>query len=455
MDKPPSPFRVIIIGAGPIGLFLAHALTLANIDYIILERHPSVLSDYGQIIFTWPQSVRLLDQIGLLEKAQRVAIPLRAKKRVYGCTGEVLTTSQFWGDMEGNHGYPFLPILRPDLIRLLYSNLKDKERRVRTSSEVIDICTVPGGVRVHLKDGTVEHGSIVIGADGVHSKARAIMQSLAESKTPTTSNDLGKTYGKGSMVSTFHGIFGQASNKTLCIEDAVFFESRGAGTVIQCTATKESIHFASLTPLATPEDGSVRRIYTAADMDQHAASIARVSICPGVTFGDLWEHADKSRCRKLNQEEGLLSNWYIGRIVLVGDSAHKSTSVNGLGLTCGMHSAAALVNELQALFTSSNPMCAPGDIAIERALARYQGTRYNEVETIWKAGYAMVRETTSVTWSNWFWDRYILPWVDLEVLVWGLVVSLMLIRHGQALAYVPFEGREGFVSWRRRARVAK
>lgn len=32
------PFRVIIVGAGVSGLVLAHALQLANIDFILLEK---------------------------------------------------------------------------------------------------------------------------------------------------------------------------------------------------------------------------------------------------------------------------------------------------------------------------------------------------------------------------------------------------------------------------------
>ncbi|KAL4968650.1 uncharacterized protein BDV14DRAFT_196951 [Aspergillus stella-maris] len=103
MEKRTDSFRVIDIGAGPRGLFLAHTLTLENIDYVILGRHPNLLSDYGQIIFTRRQSVRLLDQIGLFEKAQKVAIPLHAKKRIYGVSGEVLTTSRLWKDMEGKY----------------------------------------------------------------------------------------------------------------------------------------------------------------------------------------------------------------------------------------------------------------------------------------------------------------------------------------------------------------
>jgi len=30
-------FRVVLVGAGPIGLYLAHAMERANIDYVLLE----------------------------------------------------------------------------------------------------------------------------------------------------------------------------------------------------------------------------------------------------------------------------------------------------------------------------------------------------------------------------------------------------------------------------------
>lgn len=40
-----------------------------------------------------------------------------------------------------------------------------------------------------------------------------------------------------------------------------------------------------------------------------------------VRFRDLWE--TKTRAGLLTIEEGVLSQWHAGRIVLVGDSAHK------------------------------------------------------------------------------------------------------------------------------------
>lgn len=93
-------FRVVLVGAGPIGLYLAHALERANIDYVLLEQQSSVLDPAGQILFTWPQTVRLLDQLGLYEAARNVAIPVHHKKRVYGHDGQVTSSTQFWDYVE-------------------------------------------------------------------------------------------------------------------------------------------------------------------------------------------------------------------------------------------------------------------------------------------------------------------------------------------------------------------
>jgi 2-polyprenyl-6-methoxyphenol hydroxylase-like FAD-dependent oxidoreductase len=70
--------RMIIVGAGPAGLFLAHALTrLGMTDFVILEKRQSLDEESGNGLGLWPQSVRVLDQLGLLEAAQSVSEPLK------------------------------------------------------------------------------------------------------------------------------------------------------------------------------------------------------------------------------------------------------------------------------------------------------------------------------------------------------------------------------------------
>jgi 2-polyprenyl-6-methoxyphenol hydroxylase-like FAD-dependent oxidoreductase len=72
-------FRVIILGAGPVGLFTANALAAAGIDYIVLERQPEIVRYRGALIVIWPPFVRLLDQLGLLESVLKYSTRFTSK----------------------------------------------------------------------------------------------------------------------------------------------------------------------------------------------------------------------------------------------------------------------------------------------------------------------------------------------------------------------------------------
>lgn len=67
-----SIFKVIVVGGGPVGLTAAHILSRAGIDYVVLERRSSVHIDVGASLALWPQTLRVLSQLGLLERLQEL-----------------------------------------------------------------------------------------------------------------------------------------------------------------------------------------------------------------------------------------------------------------------------------------------------------------------------------------------------------------------------------------------
>lgn len=71
-----SLFRVIIVGGGPVGLTAAHALSLAGIEYVVLENHCSTTEDVGASLVLWPQALRVLAQLGLMENLRRIGADL-------------------------------------------------------------------------------------------------------------------------------------------------------------------------------------------------------------------------------------------------------------------------------------------------------------------------------------------------------------------------------------------
>lgn len=70
--------RILIVGSGLSGLVMGHCLLRAGIDdFVILERRPDPVEKSGSVIGFFPQTFRILDQLGLLDDALKLAPPLR------------------------------------------------------------------------------------------------------------------------------------------------------------------------------------------------------------------------------------------------------------------------------------------------------------------------------------------------------------------------------------------
>lgn len=60
-------FKAIVVGGGPVGLAAAHALHLAGIDFVVLERRPTIFEDRGASLIVHPHTFRVLHQFGILD----------------------------------------------------------------------------------------------------------------------------------------------------------------------------------------------------------------------------------------------------------------------------------------------------------------------------------------------------------------------------------------------------
>lgn len=74
-----EPFRVVIVGGGLIGLLAAHILSQAGIHHVVLEQRAVLVRDGGASIGLYPQTVRIFDQLGLLEAIRKIWSPLSRK----------------------------------------------------------------------------------------------------------------------------------------------------------------------------------------------------------------------------------------------------------------------------------------------------------------------------------------------------------------------------------------
>jgi 2-polyprenyl-6-methoxyphenol hydroxylase-like FAD-dependent oxidoreductase len=77
--------RIIIIGSGPAGLTTAHCLLAAGLpfsDLTVLERRPDPLDHGGAGIALYPSSLRVMDQLGILEEIIQCGEPLKESLHV-------------------------------------------------------------------------------------------------------------------------------------------------------------------------------------------------------------------------------------------------------------------------------------------------------------------------------------------------------------------------------------
>ena len=69
-------FKVIIVGGSIAGLTLAHSLSQANIDHVVLEKRASIAPQEGAFIGVWPNGAQILDQLGLYHSLEKLTAPL-------------------------------------------------------------------------------------------------------------------------------------------------------------------------------------------------------------------------------------------------------------------------------------------------------------------------------------------------------------------------------------------
>ena len=196
-----KPFRVIVVGAGVAGLVLAHAMEKANIDYVLVDKGV-VAPPWGSSITIHPHGARILHQIGCLDAVESICKPMKifynrspdgksflqdhffdAIKSRYGAFRSTTVGIELELMTWDRNGYTTLTLERRAYLQALYDQLPSKSK-VLESKRVSDIVEDDDGVRVHITDGTVEEGDIVVGADGVHSAVRELMWKNANASVP-------------------------------------------------------------------------------------------------------------------------------------------------------------------------------------------------------------------------------------------------------------------------------
>ena len=165
--------RVLIAGGGIAGMSLAIALRRVAIAVEIVEIDPGWRVYGAGITITGP-SLRALDQLGLLEQVRDEGYCYDTI-RICDAAGRVVMASRVSGRPLG----PRIPngggILRPVLHRILSEATRTSDATVRLGVSVAALEQTHAEAIVRFSDGTSAAYDLVVGADGAHSRLRALL----------------------------------------------------------------------------------------------------------------------------------------------------------------------------------------------------------------------------------------------------------------------------------------
>ncbi|KAF7515157.1 hypothetical protein G7054_g14724 [Neopestalotiopsis clavispora] len=434
-----SSFRIILVGGGPVGLVAAHVFAAAGIDFVLLEQRSTIVPPEGAGIVLFPHTQRIFEQLGLMDRVREIAHRFN-ENRIVNSWGRHYHTTYTAKWTEENHGADWLFLHRPELLRVLYDALPNTAKKnIYPGKKVQDIQVTADGVTVECADGTQEQGSIVVGADGVHSRVRKCMNNkLAHQRTKDA------TSGKADeepLTSTYRCLYGNTGHVP-GVEVGPEWDLHSSGIAMQLFGGKDMCWFLFYDKL--PQTTKTRQRYTDDEMESLAKKVADVYVTDKVQFKDVWDARKWVMLADL--PEGIIKDWHWKRIVLVGDAANKQTPNIGQGWNCGVQDIVVLANKLRGLIYND----ASTDISeddLHKLFETYRNTRQPDLEACVGIAAGATRIVTWDTWSTWFKDRLLGPWTGGGRNEFRQSLGSMISK-GQVLDFVAREDDlSGLVPW--------
>lgn len=163
--------RVLIVGGGIGGLATGAALLLAGFDVVVFEQNHE-LREAGAGVGLWSNAMSSLDQLGAGHMVRKSCMPLRtlAGSNAHGKTLNLVNLDDLGPEFASA---ACSVVLRPVLLAALAERVPQSS--IRTNARALSIEAMPDRVQLHLHDGRIEEGDLLIGADGLYSIVRPLV----------------------------------------------------------------------------------------------------------------------------------------------------------------------------------------------------------------------------------------------------------------------------------------
>ncbi|KAJ5948876.1 hypothetical protein N7454_002183 [Penicillium verhagenii] len=329
-------YPVAIVGGGIAGLTLALALERQGVEYILFESQDSLAPDRGASVGLQPNGLRILDQLGLIDKIEQHTGTLQRWRHLDG-EGELISEIKALGYYRSQIGYGPLFLERRKLLEIMADQLKNKAA-AKTGTRVLSVQESSDVVTLGLSNGLTVTADLVIGADGVRSCVRDAID-LINPAQPFNGNDY--------ITTQFACVYGISNPVEGIVEGDCFSVYRPGATILIFTGRGGTIFWFVFEELGQTYGLSTTPRYTNDDVAAVCNSIAHLRITPAICFGDVYGR--RSVAMKVPLEEGLAPSWHTDRMVIVGDAAHKMAPTAAMGANQAIESSATLLNELYPL----------------------------------------------------------------------------------------------------------
>ncbi|MEV6103963.1 NAD(P)/FAD-dependent oxidoreductase [Streptomyces sp. NPDC051940] len=336
-----------VVGGGIAGPALAMALQKAGIEAVVHEAYEGTAEGVGGGLSIAPNGLNALALIDADEVVRAVGTPMRSIV-VKSWNGKQLA------EFAPPAGLPDQQLVwRSELYAALYDEAARRGVRIEHGKRLVDADETADGVTARFEDGTETTADILVGADGLRSTTRRLIdpaapapryQGLLNFGGRFTGTGLASTGGKMAMSFGKRAFFGwQTEDDGTCVW-FVNLPRREAMTLAECRAVDK-------------EQWRRELIEAFTDDDSPAADV--IKACPVEELLIVGPMEDLPR----------VPVWSRGRMVLIGDSAHATSPSSGQGASLAAESAVQLARCLR-------------DLPYDQAFAAYEGLRRARCEKI-------------------------------------------------------------------------
>ena len=358
--------KCLIIGSGVSGLATALSLEKAGHTAVVFEAYIGPSDGVGGFLTLAVNGFDALDTLGLKTAAAGLGFSTPRMSMHLGSTGRHLIDFDYGGSLPD--GTTARTLTRSELYGLLRAEATRRGIRIEYGKRLSSVTETPDGVTAVFDDGTSAPGDLVVGADGLRSSVRA----LIEPRTPAPRSI--PLLNTGGIVPA--GTLPAGTADTEPGQMKMIFGRRCFYCYMQDPDGRiwwfaNPLQRASEDPsrLAPEELKDWLTGLVAGDRTPMAAVIGATPdiIRPYSTF-----------------DFPSIPRWHRGRMVLVGDAAHAASPSSGQGASMAIEDAVTLGRALQGIESggSGNTAARVTASAIDAAFTRYEGERRERAEAV-------------------------------------------------------------------------